>query len=239
MIVAGEECPAGLAESWIGLCRVFNAYGPTESTVCTTMSSAMMSDGPPPIGAPIANTRVYVLDSDLHLCPVGVIGELYVSGIGLARGYWKRPGLTAERFIANPFAIGPGERMYRTGDLALWREDGNLIFHGRTDEQLKIRGFRIEPGEIEAALMNEPEIRQAVVVASDHISSSTSLAAYLTLDLDAPSIRTQLEELEREQSAALGRHRGRELSRDPSLYRRDIQHQGLEQQLYGIAASRS
>ena len=167
VIFGGEACPPDLATAWSSRCSVLHAYGPTETTVFATMTAALTGETIPPIGAPIANTRVYVLDAGLQPCPVGVAGELYIAGEGLARGYWKRPDLTAERFVANPFALEPGERLFRTGDLASWREDGDLLFHGRSDQQLKLRGFRIEPGEIEAALMSEPEIAQAAVIAQD------------------------------------------------------------------------
>lgn len=180
LFVGMEPFPAELVNDWNGPGREFhNGYGPTEATVACVdyLCPDGVLDGVPPIGLPMANNTAYVLDRYGQLAPPGVNGELYVGGEGVARGYLGRPGLTADRFVPAPYGP-PGSRLYRTGDLARRDENGILVFQGRADAQIKIRGMRIEPAEVEAALLDHPDVHQAVVVARTD-GGSARLVAYL------------------------------------------------------------
>jgi amino acid adenylation domain-containing protein len=193
VLSGGEALAADLAQRLVAAAgEVWNLYGPTETTVWSARRRLNAQDSRPVLGGPIGNTTLYVLDDALNVAPVGVAGELYIGGAGLARGYWQRGGLTAERFIPDPFGP-PGARLYRTGDIARWGEDGALAYVGRSDHQVKIRGHRIEPGEIEAALAQQPGVRSAVVVARA-LGGGRQLVGYVTGDgdLDGHALKAAL-----------------------------------------------
>ncbi len=179
-LVGGETLTKSLADGLIARsAEVWNLYGPTETTVWSTCARITDTSDGITIGKPIANTIIRILDGRNNLCPIGVPGELCIGGEGVCSGYWNRPELTAERFIADPFVATPAARLYRTGDRARWRRDGTLEHLGRLDYQVKLRGFRIEPGEIEAALAQHPAVREVVVIAREDSPEDKRLAAYL------------------------------------------------------------
>jgi amino acid adenylation domain-containing protein len=191
--LAGEPVSRALVEALYaaGAGEVYNLYGPSETTTYSTVAHlASGESGEPGIGRPIANTRAYVLDRHLQPVPIGIPGELYLGGAGVARGYLGRPALTAERFVPDPFGPSagaePGGRLYRTGDMARWRPDGTLEFLGRLDQQLKLRGFRIEPGEIETVLGRHPSVRTAVVSAREDAPGDKRLVAYVVPEGEPP-----------------------------------------------------
>ena len=180
VVCTGEAMPRELAGALAPLVRrLWNLYGPTETTIWSTGYIVRDGDAPVHIGRPVANTKCYVLDAGRREVPIGVVGELYIGGAGLARGYLGRPELTAEKFIADPFVAGTNGRLYRTGDLACYQPDGNLTCLGRVDHQVKIRGFRIELGEIETALVQHPAVRQAAVTVHEDIPGDKRLVAYV------------------------------------------------------------
>jgi acyl carrier protein len=184
--VAGERCPKALVErhfTWLPNSTLYNEYGPTEATVWCTVFRCEPGENRTsvPIGRPIANTQVYILDAHLQPVPIGVAGELYVGGAGVAREYMHQPEVTAERFIPHPFRQEPGARLYKTGDRVRYLPDGNIEFIDRIDHQVKIRGYRVELGEIEEVLGQHPGVREVVVVAMEDIPDNKRLVAYMVL----------------------------------------------------------
>lgn len=178
LMVAGEACPGELADRWSAGRTMINAYGPTEATVGVTISDPLSGPEAPPLGRPVWNTQIYVLDHVGRPVPAGVAGELYIGGTQLARGYHGRPGLTAESFVPDPYGSVPGGRLYRTGDRGRHRRDGTLEFLGRIDDQVKIRGYRIEPGEVTAVLQEHPEVIAATVAVQESPLGDCRLVAY-------------------------------------------------------------
>jgi amino acid adenylation domain-containing protein len=192
--LAGEPLTTELVAELYGtgnINRVYDFYGPTEDTTYST-GALRSSEGPATIGRPIQNTQIYLLDGHLQPVPVGVIGEIFIGGAGLGRGYFNLPHLTAEKFIPNPFSIEPGERLFKTGDLARYWPDGQLEFIGRADSQVKIRGYRIELGEIEAVLTRHPEIRAAVVLAKTDRDGQKRLVGYIATELEKSVFAEQI-----------------------------------------------
>ena len=181
MLCGGEALSRELANQLAGCGEVWNMYGPTETTIWSAASRIMAGTGPVSIGPPIQNTQFYILDRQNQPLPIGVPGELYIGGDGVARGYRNQPELTAKHFISNPFRDEAGARLYKTGDLARFLSDGSIEFLGRRDDQVKIRGFRIELGEIEAALARHPDLRTATVVVREQLTGEKRLVAFATL----------------------------------------------------------
>ena len=193
VLCGGEALPRELANELAARASaVWNMYGPTETTVWSAMHPVTSETGPVFVGRPIANTELYVLDSELQPVPIGVPGDLYIGGDGLARGYRNQPELTAEKFVPHPFSRQAGSRLYNTGDLARYRADGNLELLGRRDHQVKIRGFRVELGEIEAALGEHPAVQATAVVVRDDGPGEQRLVAYAVLQ---PGSLARAEEL--------------------------------------------
>ncbi len=194
-LVGGESLPPDLAQQLLGRCgELWNMYGPTETTVWSTCCRVDTLEAGISIGRPIANTQVHVLDVHGELCPIGVPGEIYIGGSGVTLGYLNRPELTAERFVADPFASSTSARMYRTGDRGRWRADGMLEHLGRLDFQVKVRGYRIELGEIEARLAELPEVARAVVVVREDLPGDKRLVAYVVAEgqPEEQAMRSQL-----------------------------------------------
>ncbi|MEH1773540.1 amino acid adenylation domain-containing protein [Nostoc sp.] len=200
IIVAGEACSAELIKQWSAGRNFFNAYGPTEATVCATIATLATGnakfndDEKISIGRAIANTQVYILDENLQPVPIGVPGELHIGGVGLARGYLNRPELTQEKFISNPFEEIGKSKLYKTGDLAHYLPNGNIQYLGRIDNQVKIRGFRIELGEVEAILSQHGDIQTCCVIAREEIPGNKRLVAYVVAHSQATPTTSELRQ---------------------------------------------
>ena len=190
ILCGGEALPRELANRLMECgSSLWNMYGPTETTIWSAVHGLQSKEGMVPVGAPIANTQLYMLDRNYHPVPIGVYGELYIGGEGLARGYLNRPDLTAERFVPDSFSENPGVRLYRTGDKARFLADGSIEFSGRLDFQVKIRGFRIELGEIETVCVDHPAVKQAIVMAREITNGDMRLVAYIRFDShDEPTV---------------------------------------------------
>jgi amino acid adenylation domain-containing protein len=190
ILCGGEALTRDLADKLLaGSASLWNMYGPTETTIWSAVHKVTANNGPVAIGRAIANTQMYVLDRHLNHVPLGVPGELHIGGVGLARGYWNRPELTADKFIADPFQSTPGGRLYKTGDLVRYLPDGALEFLGRIDHQVKIRGFRIELGEIETILQQHLDVRECVVAIREDTPGEKRLVAYFVpAGTQAPTI---------------------------------------------------
>ncbi|HKC12183.1 MAG TPA: amino acid adenylation domain-containing protein, partial [Vicinamibacteria bacterium] len=200
VLCGGEALPADLAAELLPRSGVlWNLYGPTETTIWSAVHRVDGAQTVAPLGRPIGNTRIYVLDRNLEPVPVGVPGELYIGGAGVARGYRLRPDLTAERFLPDPFGQEPGRRLYRTGDLARWGAEGVLEFLGRSDHQVKVRGYRIELAEIEAALLRREAVRAAVVVPRENGPGDVQLVAYVVFGAGLAPTVTELRRLLRDE----------------------------------------
>ncbi|GAC1464696.1 MAG: hypothetical protein NVSMB9_03630 [Isosphaeraceae bacterium] len=210
VVVGGERALPSVYRKWLLIggnsIRWVNTYGPTETTVIATTFEPLTPSIPAytevadelPIGRPIANTRIYVLDTQLQPVPPCVPGELFIGGAGVGRGYLGQPALTAERFVPDPFSVDPGARLFRTGDLARWRGDGQIEFLGRLDDQIKIRGYRVEPGEVEVALLAHPEVTEAAVVAAQDANGDARLDAFVVTERENTALPGELRQYLRE-----------------------------------------
>ncbi|MCP4710051.1 MAG: AMP-binding protein, partial [Planctomycetes bacterium] len=200
IIIGGDVCPPDIVSKWSKGRRIFNAYGPTETTITATIAECKVDDRMPPIGKPIANALIYILDEHLRPTPIGVPGELFIGGAGMSRGYLNYPALTEKKFIPSPFSHMSDDKpgletlLYKTGDMARYLSDGNIEFIGRLDDQVKIRGFRIELGEIETVLSGHPKVKEAALSTREDRPGDKRLVAYIVPQKEDASITDELRQ---------------------------------------------